>query len=65
MKIGKIITSGPNIQWWLATALFVCLGGWKGLLIWAGINVFFVGLALIAYKELHPAFFKIFKHTEP
>ena len=59
MKIGKIeITSGPNIQWYLATVLFVALGGWKGVLIWTGINVFFVGLVLVICKPLRNAIFK-------
>ena len=58
MKIGKMeIASGPNIPWYLATALFIGLGGWKGLLIWAGINLFFIGLALVIYPAFRKALF--------
>jgi hypothetical protein len=59
VKIGKLeITSGPNIQWYLATALFIALGGWKGMLVWATINVFFVGLAFVVHKPLRDMLFK-------
>ena len=59
MKFGKLeVVSGPNIQWYLATVLFIALGGWKGLLIWAAINIFFVGLALAIHKPLRDAIFR-------
>ncbi|TSC77382.1 MAG: hypothetical protein G01um101429_1082 [Parcubacteria group bacterium Gr01-1014_29] len=58
MKIGKLEITGPNIQWYLATALFIAVGGWKGLLIWAAINVFFVGLAFVVHKPLRDMLFK-------
>ncbi len=58
MKIGKVnITSGPNIQWYLFTVLFVVLGGWKGLFLWIAINVFFVAIAFATNKLLREHFF--------
>ena len=58
MKIREIeIVSGPNIYWYIATVVFVVAGGWKGLLIWTGINVLFIIFALVIYKPLRVALF--------
>lgn len=43
MKIGKWdVTRGPNLQWYFVTVLVFAVGGWKGLFVWAILNVLFV-----------------------